>query len=240
MSDKIIPQHIAFIPDGNRRYGRENLNDAEAGHMAGVETIKTLVDAARKTGIPYVTFYVFSTENWKRTNEEVSYLMKLFHRYFADYKNNLGEDNITIKFIGRRDRISDSLRKIIKLVENATKHDNPACTVTFALDYGGQDELVRAFKRMIKKLLTLRLNPFKLSTATISDNLDTAGIPPPDLVVRTSGEQRLSNFLTWQTAYSELYFTDTHWPAFDKQSFKQALDWYATRERRLGGDSKAK
>jgi len=232
------PTHVAFIPDGNRRFGRANLDSAEAGHKAGVEVVKDLTEEAIEQGVTYLTFYIFSTENWKRSETEIGYLMELFKLYFTDYGKELEEKNVVIKFIGRRDRISNDLQKIVAEVEErSSKFVEPKCTVTFALDYGGQDELVRAFGKLLEKSKAGQLEAGEITLSDIESSLDTAGTPPPDMIVRTSGEQRLSNYLLWQAAYAELYFAETPWPAFTKEEFKKSIDWYQTRDRRKGGDT---
>jgi undecaprenyl diphosphate synthase len=235
-------QHVAFIPDGNRRFGRAELGDATLGHQAGTKTVETIVAELKAQGIRYATFYIFSTENWQRSTAEVDFLMELFVQYFGEreeIKTRYKDDRVAIRFIGRRDRVPRAVREALEHVEQETATTDPTLTITFALDYGGRDELVRVVRRLLWRIVTFRQNPFRVTDATLTGLLDTAGVPPPDLVIRTSGEQRLSGFLLWQAAYAELYFASVPWPAFDAAALRTALDWYRTRERRFGGDSGA-
>ena len=181
-------------------------------------------------GIPYLTVYAFSTENWKRSEEEVSYLMALLKRYLTKNKVDAMRKGIRIRVIGDRQRLSPELRELIREMEEDTR-EMKNLNLTVALNYGGRDELIRACRRMREE----RIPPEKIDEALVSSYLDTADIPDPDLVIRTSGEERISNFLLWQIAYSELYFTDCYWPEFDESELEKALESYSSRQRRFGG-----
>lgn len=227
-------KHIAFIPDGNRRFGESAGDSAISGHRAGAETIKVVLEEVREQQIPFVTFYIFSTENWKRDAGEVSTLMNLFRNYFLEFKESL-DDSIKIKFIGRRDRLPADVLLAMRQIEEKEISD-VKMTICFAIDYGGQDELVRAFQKMLWQVFTFQLNPFKINITDVNNALDTAGLPPPDLLVRTSGEQRLSGFLLWQSAYAEIFFADEPWPAFTRVKVKEIITWFNNRKRRFGGN----
>lgn len=229
-------KHLAIIPDGNRRFGRAHLEGASAGHKAGVETFGEILKEVKRLKIPYLTFYAFSTENWKRSEEEVSYLMDLFAEYFTGKKTEMIENKIEVRFIGRRDRVPQAVFKMMEDLETTTKLDDPELIATFAIDYGGHDELVRAFQKLNKKITAGELLVDDLSTADIEEAIDNADLPPPDLIIRTSGEQRLSGFLLWQSAYSEFYFANVNWPEFTIENLHEAIMSYESRERRLGGN----
>lgn len=219
-----LPTHIGIIMDGNRRAGKASFSDRLAGHRAGADTASTIVRAAMARGIPYLTLFAFSTENWRRSETEVTLLMELFREFFDTHITALLKENIAVSCIGRRDRLpADIIERIVSLEAQAPK--TPTMHVQVAIDYGGRDELVRAFHILSGKTV---------NEETISNALDTAGVPDPDLIIRTGGEHRLSGFLLWQVAYAEIYVTDVLWPHFTEAEFTQALEWYGERERRHG------
>jgi undecaprenyl diphosphate synthase len=225
------PNHIALIVDGNRRWARKRGLPAFEGHRRGIKAVEKVLDVAKKYGVKCVTLWVFSTENWKRSKDEVGYLFGLFRTFFDKYKKKCLKEKVRFVHIGRKDRIDLDIRKSIEELEELTKNFTEN-TIALALDYGGHDELIRTINKLNKTGLEITLE-------NIEKNLDTASLPPVDLIIRTSGEQRLSGFLSWQCAYSELYFTDKTFPEFGPNELKKALDDFAHRERRFGGDSKS-
>ena len=229
-----IPTHVGLIMDGNGRWATQRGLPRLAGHKAGVENVKPTVLAAKKFGIKYLTFYAFSTENWKRPQDEVSGIMNLLSIFIDKEVNNLHKEGVRILHIGRRERLDQGLRKKIEGAIDLTK-DNTTITVQMGLDYGGRDEITQA----VRKIVTSGVTPEEVTEELISQNLYTAGIPDPDLIIRTSGEMRTSNFLIWQSAYSEWIFPETYWPDFTEQVFWQMLVEYSRRDRRYGGLSQA-
>jgi len=229
-----IPTHVGLIMDGNGRWATQRGLPRLAGHKAGVENVKPTVLAAKKFGIKYLTFYAFSTENWKRPQDEVSGIMNLLSIFIDREVNNLHKEGVRILHIGRRERLDQSLRKKIEDAIELTKN-NTAITVQMGLDYGGRDEITQA----VHKIVSLGVPPEAVTEELISQNLYTAGIPDPDLVIRTSGEMRTSNFLIWQSAYAEWIFPELYWPDFTEEVFWQMLKEYSRRDRRFGGLSQA-
>ncbi len=229
-----LPRHIAIILDGNGRWARENGKTRPQGHRAGADNVKTITDAMIEMGIPYLTVYAFSTENWKRAEDEVSYLMSLMRYYLIQNKKDAIRRRARIRVFGDISRLSKDLQDLILDVEEATK-ELDRFNLSFAINYGGRDEIVRAVRAAAADAKNGVLNPEQITEAVFSGYLDTKGIPDPDLMIRTSGEERISNFLLWQLAYSELYFTDVYWPAFSIEELKKAIVAYAGRERRFGG-----
>ncbi len=229
-----IPTHVGLIMDGNGRWATQRGLPRLAGHKAGVENVKPTVLAAKKFGIKYLTFYAFSTENWKRPQDEVSGIMNLLSIFIDKEINNLHKEGVRILHIGRRERLDQSLRRKIEGAIDLTK-DNTTITVQMGLDYGGRDEIAQA----VRKIVAYGVTPEEVTEELISQNLYTAGIPDPDLIIRTSGEMRTSNFLIWQSAYSEWIFPETYWPDFTEQVFWQMLVEYSRRDRRYGGLSQA-
>jgi len=229
-----IPTHVGLIMDGNGRWATQRGLPRLAGHKAGVENVKPTVLAAKKFGIKYLTFYAFSTENWKRPQDEVSGIMNLLSIFIDKEVNNLHKEGVRILHIGRRERLDQSLRRKIEGAIDLTK-DNTTITVQMGLDYGGRDEIAQA----VRKIVAYGVTPEEVTEELISQNLYTAGIPDPDLIIRTSGEMRTSNFLIWQSAYSEWIFPETYWPDFTEQVFWQMLVEYSRRDRRYGGLSQA-
>ena len=223
-----LPRHVAVIMDGNGRWAQKRGLPRSAGHKAGAESFRRLGTYCKELGIDYLTVYAFSTENWKRSAEEVSGLMTLLSTYIKSKEKELVEKGVRFRVIGRRSDLSEKLQAEIAALEEKTKGGD--FTLVVALSYGGRDEIVRAALRFAREY-----KEGAAPEAAFGRCLDTADIPDPDLIIRTSGEQRLSNFLLWQAAYAEFYFTDVLWPDFDKAEFDRALDSFSKRERRMGG-----
>lgn len=230
MSVEKVPSHLAIIIDGNRRWAKKKGLSSLQGHKKGLDNVEKIGDYCIKKGVKILTLYVFSSENWKRSKKEVNYLMKLFI-------NNLTKKNIKrfndkgIKFqvIGQKEKLPKLLQEKIKETEEATKN-NKKSILNLAISYGGRPEIIQAVKKIIKKKIPLN----KINEKTIDQNLWTANLPHPDFIIRTGGEIRLSNFLTWQSAYSEFYFTKKYWPEFSNKDLDKALEDYSNRERRFG------
>lgn len=229
MTSKIIPAHVAFILDGNRRWARARGLPAFFGHKKGINNTKKIVLYAQKLGIKIVTAFCFSTENWKRSAKEVNYLMKIFEGFIDRHLDEFHQKGIKLRHLGSLAKLPASLQKKLKQALTLTKN-NSGLIFNIALNYGGHDEITRAVRKIVKK----RYPTQNITPDLIDQNLDTAGLPAPDLLIRTSGEQRLSGFLPWQTAYSELYFTPVHWPAFDEKEMDKAIAEYGRRQRRYG------
>ncbi|MCR5469284.1 MAG: isoprenyl transferase [Lachnospiraceae bacterium] len=230
----MIPNHVAIILDGNGRWAKGKGKPRTYGHKVGAENVEKITRIASNLGIKYLTLYAFSTENWSRPNAEVSTLMVLFEKYIKKCIKDGKENNMRIWFIGDRSGFSQSLRESMERAERET-----ACydgfNLILALNYGGRDEMVRAMKKMYKDIEDGKIAEDEITEDLYSSYLDTAGIPYPDLLIRTSGEQRLSNFLLWQLAYSEFYFTNVPWPEFDENELRKALEAFEKRDRRFGG-----
>lgn len=229
-----LPRHVAIIMDGNGRWARRRALPRQAGHRAGAEALRRICRYAGKIGIRYITVYAFSTENWKRSDSEVSSLMELLLYYLKNAEKELGGDDARICVIGDRSCFSEEIQREMARVEEVTKNNGPL-TVTLALNYGGRSEIVRAVKGLVKDINAGKQSIDGIDEDTFSSYLDTHILPEPDLIIRTSGEMRLSNFLLWQSAYSEFYFCDTLWPDFDEKAFDRALIAYHRRDRRFGG-----
>ena len=228
-----LPRHVAIIMDGNGRWARSRHLPRAAGHVAGVSAVRATVRAAADIGLQYLTLYAFSSENWKRPPTEVNHLMGLFRSYFRDDIEELAARNVRIRIIGNRARVENDIRAMIEEGERRTAN-NTGLTLTFAFDYGSQEEIAAAAREMALAASRGELDPDKITPEFFAQHLSTAGIPDPDLVIRTSGERRLSNFLLWQSAYAELVFVETLWPDFSRKQFIDALEAYARRERRFG------
>lgn len=235
MSEKNL-QHIAFIMDGNGRWATARGLPRLEGHRQGVEAVRRVCDALIERGVGFATFYAFSTENWKRPEDEVSGLFNLMRLYFKQEMKSLGKKGIQVKFIGDRrvGKLADDIIALMAEVEAMTAA-NTKLTVQFAINYSGRDELVRAAQRVAEDVEAGTLAPSSLVPSILASYLDTAGVPDPDLVIRTSGEQRISNFMLWQLAYAELYFTPVAWPDFCATELDEALEVFSGRERRFGG-----
>ena len=225
-----IPRHVAVILDGNGRWAARQRVARSRGHLAGAENVETISDAMIDMGVEYLTVYAFATENWKRSEEEVSYLMALLKRYLIKNKKDAIRRNIQIRVLGDKSGLSSELQSLIQDVEEATRGMD-SFHLQFAINYGGRDELCRAMRRIAAE----GHKPEEITQEMVSEHLDTAGIPDPDLLIRTSGEQRISNFLLWQLAYSEFYFSDKYWPDFTPEDLEEAILDYAGRQRRFGG-----
>ena len=233
MSEMKIPNHVAIILDGNGRWAKKRLMPRNYGHAKGAKTVEKICEEAWDMGIKYLTVYAFSTENWKRPQDEVDALMKLLKNYLKDCIERSNSNDMRVRVIGDKTALSDEIREKIEELEEMTK-DNKGLNFTIAINYGSRDEMVRAMKKMAMDVKEGKVSPEELSEATFENYLDTIGIPDPDLLIRTSGEQRLSNYLLWQLAYTEFYFTDVLWPDFSKKDLEQAVLAYNKRDRRFG------
>ncbi len=234
MENERFPAHVAVILDGNGRWAKRRGLPRQMGHKAGCENLEKMVRVASDLGIRYFTVYGFSTENWTRSNDEVGSLMQLFRYYLKRLLRMAKANNVRILAIGERSRFAPDIVAGLDNMEEETK-DNTGMTFVLAINYGSRDEILRAVKKAAAAAKEGVLDPESLTAEDFSAFLDTRGIPDPDLVIRTSGEERLSNFLLWQSAYSELYFTDVLWPDFHKEELEEAIRQYAARDRRFGG-----
>ncbi len=229
-----IPEHVAIIMDGNGRWAKKRMLPRNMGHVQGAKTVEQICEDADSVGIKYLTVYAFSTENWSRPEKEVNAIMKLLRNYLKDCIKRANTNNMKVRVIGERSRLSDDIREKIEELEEASKN-NTGLNFTIALNYGSKDEITRAVKRIVRDCVDGITNVEDIDEKMISGYLDTAGIPDPDLLIRTSGEERLSNYLMWQLAYAEFYFTDVLWPDFDKDELIKAIEKYNGRDRRFGG-----
>ena len=229
-NERVIPAHIAVILDGNGRYAKAHGLPRRLGHKAGCENLEEMVHVCADLGVKYFTVYGFSTENWKRSEEEVSALMALFRYYVKRLLKIAKENNVKCVAIGRRDRFDADLTEALDRLERETA-GNTRMVFVIAIDYGARDELARAVRRIVSE----GADPSQITEETVAAHLDTAGIPDPDLLIRTGGEQRISNFLLWQCAYTEFYYTDAYWPEFRREQLLEAIDAFNGRERRFGG-----
>lgn len=228
-----LPAHIAIIMDGNGRWAKARHLPRSAGHKKGADTIRRVLDCCRAVGINYLTIYAFSSENWKRPADEIGDLMRLLRHYLDSELPELHKNNIRLRFIGDLSAIEPDLRARVQEAMAMTA-GNSAFNLTVALSYGARQEIVQAMQSLASKVAQGALRPEDITESLVENALYTADLPAPDLLIRTGGEQRLSNFLLWQSAYTELYFCDTLWPDFDKADFTKALDAFAVRERRYG------
>ncbi|MBO7672214.1 isoprenyl transferase [bacterium] len=222
-------KHIAIIMDGNRRWAKEHNLPSMLGHKKGVEALKTVLKACHKFGVKYLTVYAFSTENWKRTPEEVDFLMNLLADTIKNEINELDESGVVVNFIGDLTKLGENLRRILSDATERTKN-NTGVNLQIAFNYGGRDEIVNA----VKNIVNSGLSADKITEELISENLYTKNIPSPDLLIRTGGEKRISNFLLWQSAYSEIYVTDEFWPEFGEESLAKGIEDFEKRQRRYG------
>lgn len=234
LNKEALPKHVAIIMDGNGRWAKMRMMPRLMGHKEGVETLRDIIKYASEIGIGHLTFYAFSTENWKRPKEEVNGLMDLLVAYLRSELVELNRNQVKMNFIGFLDALPDLPRREIQNAIDMTKN-NKGLQVHIAVNYGSRDEIVYAVQSIVKEVASGTLSPFEVSEKTIENHLLTAGIPDPDLMIRTSGEERLSNFLLWQLAYSEFYFTEILWPDFNRDAFETALITYQKRHRRYGG-----
>ena len=228
-----IPNHVAIILDGNGRWAKKRMMPRQYGHAKGAQVVEQICEDAWNMGIQYLTVYAFSTENWNRPDSEVKILMDIFSKYMVDKLQKVGQKNMKIRFIGERSRLDKAMIEKIENLEESTK-DNTGLNFTVALNYGSRDEMVRAMRKMAAEIKEGKLEPEDITEEKYNTYLDTAELPDPDLLIRTSGEQRLSNYLLWQLAYTEFYFTDVMWPDFNKEELAKAVEWYANRDRKYG------
>ena len=231
---KILPTHIAIIMDGNRRWAKERGLNVSEGHKKGAETLENIANYCNNIGIKYLTVYAFSTENWKRSKEEVGALMNLLRFYLDKFSKKADTQNMRIKVLGNIEVLEESLQKSINKAIERTK-DNTGLTLNIALNYGGRDEITLAMKKIAEKVKQGIINPEDITESTIEQNLYTAGQPDPDLLIRTSGEIRTSNFLPWQLVYSEFCFKEKYWPDFNNEDIDEAIEIYQKRNRKFGG-----
>ncbi|MBR0411501.1 MAG: isoprenyl transferase [Eubacterium sp.] len=229
-----IPQHVAIILDGNGRWAKKHFMPRNVGHSQGAKAVEQICEDAWDIGIKYLTVYAFSTENWSRPEKEVSALMKLLRRYLRDCIERTSKNNMRVRIIGEKSRLAEDIRAAIDELEEVSSV-NTGLNFTIALNYGSRDEIVRAVRSIVRDSEDGLLSADDITEDLISRRLDTKDIPDPDLLIRTSGEQRLSNWLLWQMAYTEFYFTDILWPDFNKEQLIRAVEYYNTRERRFGG-----
>ena len=229
-----IPQHIAIILDGNGRWAKSKGMPRNYGHTMGAKNVEIVCQAAHDLGVKYVTMYAFSTENWNRPESEVNALMKLLESYLKNCVRTADKNNMRVRVIGDTTKLSDKFRAQIRELEIASAK-NDGLNLQIAINYGSRDEMMRAMRRMCSDVLAGEKKVEDLDEEVFAGYLDTADIPDPDLLIRTSGEQRLSNYLLWQLAYSEFYFTDVPWPDFHKDELVQAIEAYNKRDRRFGG-----
>ncbi|MGL5150016.1 MAG: isoprenyl transferase [Clostridium sp.] len=229
-----IPEHIAIIMDGNGRWAKEKMLPRTMGHKAGVETIRRVIEESVNIGVKYLTLYAFSTENWKRPVDEVNALMKLLVEFLNKEIDSLDENNIRIQVLGNLTRLPLECQKEIRRATEKTKN-NTTLTVNVALNYGGRDELVYAIQNICKEVRSGNLNIDSIDESVIENYLYTKGIPDPDIIIRPSGEQRISNFLLWQCAYSEFWYSNINWPDFKEEHLRKAISDFQGRSRRFGG-----
>ncbi|WP_395517154.1 isoprenyl transferase [Pseudorhizobium flavum] len=234
----IIPQHVAIIMDGNGRWAKQRGLPRTIGHNKGVEAVRQAVRAAGECGVKCLTLFAFSSENWSRPEAEIEDLLGLLRRFIRRDLADLHRENIRIRIIGERQKLRSDILPLLLEAEETTRN-NTAMTLIIAFNYGARDEITRAAIRLVKDVQAGLVDPQDITPDALGSRLDTAGIPDPDLIIRTSGEERLSNFLLWQAAYSEFVFLPCYWPDFDRQHFVEALRIFAARDRRFGGLSDA-
>ena len=229
IKERPLPEHIAIIMDGNGRWAKKRSLPRTAGHVAGAKTFKNIARYCNKIGLKYLTVYAFSTENWKRPKAEVDSIMNLLRDYLKDAEN-FKSDNIKVKFIGNLDVLDEDIKALMKKDEDGSKDATGLC-LNIAINYGGRDEITKAVKKIVKSGKKAE----DITEQTISDNLYTKGIPDPDFIIRPSGEYRLSNYLIWQSAYAEYWFSDVLWPDFKPKHLEKAIEEFNNRNRRFGG-----
>ena len=229
----LLPAHVAIIMDGNGRWAKKRLFNRIKGHERGSQTVRTVVRACRELGIPYLTLYAFSTENWQRPKAEVEALMALLIRFLKSEKSELMENNIRLRMIGQLEQLPPKVQEALQEILLATK-DNTAMNLILALSYGARAEIVEMVRSVAEKIRGGQIEPESITAELVADNLYTREIPDPDLLIRTSGEMRISNFLLWQIAYSEIFVTPTLWPDFNKEELLEILKDFQGRERRYG------
>ena len=232
--EKRIPAHVAIILDGNGRWAKAKGMPRNYGHLQGAKAVEDILVDARDLGIKYLTVYAFSTENWNRPDKEVSALMTLLQNYLKTSIKKSMKNNVRCRVIGEKSRLSADIQKAIQDLEETTA-GNTGLTFTIAINYGSRDEITRAVRKVAEKCVSGKLLPDAITEASIEQELDTAYLPDPDLLIRTCGEQRISNFLLWQCAYTEFYYTDIAWPDFNKAELEKAIAAYGRRDRKYGG-----
>jgi undecaprenyl diphosphate synthase len=229
-----LPVHAAIVMDGNGRWATARGLPRTAGHKAGSETFRRIATHCSDIGLSYLTVYAFSTENWNRPEGEVRTIMELLRTYLLEACEKMVRDNIGLRILGDQTRLSQPLRQLIRETDELSKKTD-GLRVNVCLNYGGRDEITRAARSLAIDAAAGRLDPASITPELLASRLDTAGLPDPDLIIRTGAEKRLSNYLLWQSAYAELFFTDTLWPDFTVEELNRAFDWYASRQRRFGG-----
>lgn len=229
-----VPAHVAIILDGNGRWAKAKGMPRNYGHMQGAKAVENILEIARDMGIKYLTVYAFSTENWNRPETEVSALMTILRQYLKSSIKKSMKNNVRCRVIGERSKLSDDIQAAIKELEDATA-GNTGLQFTIAINYGSRDEITRAVRKIAARCKDGEFNPEDITEEMISSELDTADLPDPDLMIRTCGEQRISNYLLWQCAYTEFYYTDVCWPDFDENQLRMAIESYAGRTRKFGG-----
>lgn len=229
-----IPRHVAIIMDGNGRWAKKRLLPRKAGHVQGSRVAEQICEDAFNLGIEYLTIYAFSTENWARPQDEVDALMDLLRKYMKDSIERSSKNNMRVTVIGDISRLAEDLQESIRTLERVSAN-NTGLKFQVAINYGGRDEILRAVRKLSTRVAAGELSPEDITEEVFYSYFDTAGMPYPDLMIRTSGELRTSNFLPWQLAYSEFYFTDVLWPDFNKKELQKAIDFYNGRDRRFGG-----
>lgn len=233
-----IPRHVAIILDGNGRWAKSKGMPRNYGHMEGAKNVEKICEEAWRMGIKYLTVYAFSTENWKRPDDEVAALMKLLRNYMKTCLKTAAKNDMVVRVIGDKSGLDEDIREKIDELEKASAN-NGGLNFQIAINYGSRDEIVRSVRKIMNDVKEGKIEAEQMDEAMFESYLDTADIPSPDLLIRTSGEQRLSNFLMWQLAYTEFYFTEVPWPAFDKAELEKAIEKYNSRDRRFGGIKEA-
>ena len=234
IDNKLMPRHIAIIMDGNRRWAKEKGMDSKLGHKAGAETLEKIASYANEIGLKYLTVYAFSTENWRRTEEEVGALMVLLKYYLDKFLNKESLRNIRIRILGNIEELDESLKTSINKIVEKSKN-NTGLTLNIAFNYGGRDEIVRAVRKISEKVKSNEVEIDKINEQLVSDNLYIVDEPEPDLLIRPGGELRISNFLLWQIAYTEFLFIDKYWPDFSEEDLLKAIETFEKRHRKFGG-----
>lgn len=234
MEELKMPQHVAIILDGNGRWAKAKGMPRNYGHVQGAKTVETICEDAYKMGIRYLTVYAFSTENWNRPKDEVDALMKLLRNYMKTCLQTAKKNRMCVRVLGEKSRLDEDIRARIEELETATR-ENDGLHFQIAINYGGRDEIIRAARKLAQRVERGELSAGEITEELMEESLDTAGIPAPDLLIRTCNEQRISNFLLWQLAYTELYFTPVAWPDFTKEELRKAVEAYNHRDRRFGG-----
>lgn len=228
-----VPKHVAIILDGNGRWAKAHGMPRNYGHIQGAKAVEDICEDAYNLGVKYLTVYAFSTENWSRPKDEVDALMKLLRNYMKNCLQRASKNNMCVRVIGEKSRLDDDIRESIERLEEGTKN-NTGLFFTIAINYGSRDEITRAVRKIAENVKDGKIDPSDITEEMIAENLDTAGLPDPDLLIRTCSEKRISNFLLWQISYSEIYVTDIAWPDFDRKALEKAIEEYSKRNRKFG------